>query len=158
MEFTMKKILIALAASVAVASPALANEGRIEARGGVVWACDGCQAEDVYGVAAGYDWDLGGKAFAGVEVAGDQISVSGSKVAFSFGGRLGARAGEKGKFYVNGGYQTESFPGFGGDPYAGVGYEQGIGQNLYLKAEYRHVFVDSFDDSNIIAAGVGVKF
>ena len=156
----MKKILIALVASASLATPALANEGRIEARGGVAWVCDGCTAEDVYGVAAGYDFDLGtgGKAFAGVEVAGDQIAVSGSKVAFSFGGRLGVRAGEKGKFYVNGGYQTESFPAFGGDPYAGVGYEQGIGQNFYVKAEYRHLFVDAFDDTNVVAAGVGVRF
>lgn len=155
----MRKVLIALAATVAaVASPAMANEGRIEARGGAAWVCDGCGTEDVWGIAAGYDWDLGDKAFVGLEVSGDKIGVSGSKVAFSGTVRVGAKAGEKGKFYVNGGFQTESFAGNGGDPFAGVGFEQGIGKSLYVKAEYRHVFVDSFDDTNILAAGVGVRF
>ncbi len=96
----MRKILIALAASVAVASPALANEGRIEARGGVYF--DGTTTEDAYGVAAGYDFDLGKTAFAGVEVSGDKIATTGTKVAFGcnrpprhphFGNRQAVRRG-----------------------------------------------------------------
>ena len=72
----MRKVLIALAASAAaLASPAFAaGEGRIEARGGVVW--DGGSTEDVYGVAAGYDFDLGEKAIAGVEVSGHRRGLS----------------------------------------------------------------------------------
>lgn len=155
----MRKVLIALAATAAaVASPAMANEGRIEARGGVIWFCDGCGTEDVWGGAAGYDWDLGEKAFAGVEVSGDKIGVSGTKVSFGFGGRVGVRTGSNGRFYINGGWQTEPIAGFGGDPFAGVGFQQGFGNNLYGKVEFRHVFVDAFDDSNAVVAGLGVRF
>jgi len=68
----MRKILIALAATAAFASPALANEARVEARGGVIWS-DG-DTQDFWGMAAGYDFDLGEKAFAGLEVSGDKIA------------------------------------------------------------------------------------
>lgn len=154
----MKKFILPMLATLAVATPAMANEGRIEARGGVVWFCDGCDAQDVWGMAAGYDFDMGDKAFAGVEVAGDKIGTSGTKVVFSFGGRAGLKAGEKGKVYVNGGWSTEPIDGFTGDPYAGVGYEQGFGKNLYAKVEYRHTFVDAFDDQNAVAVGLGLRF
>jgi outer membrane immunogenic protein len=153
----MKKILIALAASVAVASPALANEGRIEARGGIVW--DGGSTEDVYGVAAGYDFDLGTGAFAGVEVSGDQIADTGTKVAFGFTGRLGARTSPTSKLYVAGGYTTAPCTGCEDAVHAGAGFEQGFGGNLYGKVEYRHFFVDNgFSDYDSVAVGLGVKF
>ena len=34
----MRKIVLPLLASLALASPALANETRVEARGGVIWS------------------------------------------------------------------------------------------------------------------------
>jgi hypothetical protein len=68
-ELVMRKVLFALLASLAMASPALANESRVEARGGVIW--NGGDSEAIAGVAAGYDFDLGSKAFAGAEVSAD---------------------------------------------------------------------------------------
>ena len=120
----MRKIILPLLASLAVATPAMANEARIEARGGVFWS-DG-YTQDAYGVAAGYDFDLGEKAFAGVEVSGDKIADSNTKVAYGFTGRLGAKVGEKGKLYGTGGYTTETCTACANESWnAGAGYQQG---------------------------------
>lgn len=151
----MRKVLIALAASMAVASPALANEGRIEARGGIFWT-DG-YSHATAGAAAGYDFDLGQKAFAGVEVSADKVLDSGTKTAFGFSGRLGAKAGEKTKIFVDGGYTTEPCSGCDGAAHAGVGIEQGFGHNLYGKLGYRHYF-PSGQDFNAAVVGLGVRF
>lgn len=153
----MRKILIALAASVAVASPALANEGRIEARGGVYW--DGTSTEDAYGVAAGYDFDLGQSAFAGVEVSGDKIATTGTKVAFGATGRLGTRMGEAGKLYVAGGYTSEPCDLCEDATHLGAGFEAGFANAMYGKIEYRHYFVNGgFSDSDAVMVGIGTKF
>lgn len=153
----MRKILIALAATMAVATPALANEARVEARGGVIW--DGGTTEDFWGMAAGYDFDLGEKAFAGLEVSGDKIGSTGTKVAFGLTGRLGAKVSEKGKLFVDGGYTTEPCDLCEDSLHAGAGYEQGFGSNLYGKVAYRHYFVgNGVSDSDAVTVGLGFKF
>ena len=153
----MRLVLLSLAAAMAVASPALANEGRIEARGGVVW--DGGSTEDVYGVAAGYDFDLGSSAFAGVEVSGDKIADTGTKVAFGATGRLGAKVGSNTKVYVDGGFTSEPCDLCEDAIHAGAGAEVGFGRNLYGKLGYRHFFVDNgFSDYDSVVVGLGVRF
>ena len=148
----MRKVLLALAVSVAVASPALANEARVEARGGVIW--DGGTSEATAGVAAGYDYDLGTSGFFGAEVSADKVLVSGSDIYFGLTARGGIKAGENGKLFFAGGYTV----GEGEDmPHLGAGYEHNLGKNVYLKGEYRHFFSD-FSDSDAISVGVGVKF
>ena len=148
----MRKVLLALAASVAVASPALANEARVEARGGVIW--DSGTSEATAGVAAGYDYDLGSNAFFGAEVSVDKVLVSGSDVYYGLTGRAGIKVGENGKLFVAGGYTV----GEGEDvPHLGAGYEHKLGSNLYLKGEYRHFFSD-FTDADAVSAGIGFKF
>lgn len=149
----MRKVLITLGvAAAAISTPALANEGRVEARGGIAWANG--NEEAVAGVAAGYDFDLGEKAFAGVEASADHVLASGADFVFGATGRVGFRVGENGKLYAAGGY---SF-GDGEDvPHAGAGYEHKVNDNVYLKAEYRHFFSD-FIDVNTVVVGVGVEF
>ena len=78
----MRLVILPLIALAAAATPALANEARVEARGGVIW--DGGVTEDVWGIAAGYDWDLGEKTFVGLEVSGDKIGVSGRGASLAF--------------------------------------------------------------------------
>ena len=102
----MRKVLLPLLASIAVASPAMANEARVEARGGVFWS-DG-YTQDSYGVAAGYDFDLGETLFAGAEISADKIADTGTKVAFGFTGRAGVKTGEAGKLFVASGYTTDA--------------------------------------------------
>ncbi|WP_336977807.1 hypothetical protein [Altererythrobacter fulvus] len=144
--------LAAVAASAAVASPAFANEARVEARGGVIWG--GGDEEATAGIAAGYDFDLGSTAFAGVEVSADKALVGGADIGVGFTGRLGVKASEATKLYVDGGYTVSD----GEDtPHLGAGVEQMFGKSLYGKVYYRHNFSD-FTDTDTVGVGVGVKF
>lgn len=143
--------LATVAATALVAIPAQANEGRIEARGGVAWA--GGDSEATAGAAAGYDFDLGNSAFFGVEGSADKVLVDGADVALGVTGRLGAKIGEKGKLFAAGGYSFNA-----GDAWhLGGGYEHLVTDSVYLKIEYRHFF-DDVIDVNSAVAGVGVKF
>ena len=147
--------LLAAAAFGAAATPALANEARVEARGGVYWLPGTSKA--VAGIAAGYDFDLGAGAFSGVEISGDKVLTSGTKVAFGFTGRLGAKLSGA-KLFAAGGYTTEPCDFCEGAWHAGVGGEVPLMANVYGKLEYRHFFVKNFQDSDSVVAGVGLKF
>jgi hypothetical protein len=155
-EFPMKKIVLPLIASLAFATPALANEARLEVRGGAIWSNG--TTEDTWGAAAGYDFDLGTSAFAGVEVSGDKIGTSGTKVAWGLTGRLGAKFNET-KLYANGGYTTEPCDLCESTWHAGAGVQQGLGNKFYVKGEYRHNFERNLQPgSDALVAGVGIKF
>lgn len=155
----MRKVLLALAATAAVAAtPALANEARVEARGGAIWYGGGSDA--VAGIAAGYDFDLGSAAFAGVELSADKILTSGTKVAFGFTGRAGAKLGDAAKLFATGGYTTAPCSGFcDGNWHLGAGVNYNVGSKVYLTTEYRHFFKNSWaDQGDAVTAGVGMKF
>ena len=151
----MRKIILPLLASLAVATPALANEARVEARGGVYWVPG--DSEATAGVAAGYDFDLGPAVFTGVEVSADKILTSGTKAAFGFTGRVGTKLAST-KLFAAGGYTTEPCDLCEGAWHAGAGAEVPLMGNVYAKAEYRHFFVNNFADSDSVVAGVGIKF
>lgn len=153
----MKKLILPLIAAMAVATPAMANEGRVEVRGGVIW--DGGFSEDTWGAAAGYDFDLGTTAFAGVEVSGDKIGTSGTKVAFGSAARLGIKAGPGTRVFAAGGYTTEACNSCGGQWNVGAGVEQKVSGPVYVKAEYRHYFANNFGSNlDALVAGVGFRF
>jgi outer membrane immunogenic protein len=143
--------LIAAAAALVAATPAAANEARVEARGGIVWA--GGENEPLAGAAVGYDFDLGSTAFAGVEASGDKVLVDGADVVWGATVRAGAKLGE-GKLYAAGGY---SF-GEGEDvPHLGGGYQHDLSSGVYVKWEYRHFFSDVVD-ADVVAMGLGMSF
>jgi outer membrane immunogenic protein len=153
----MRKFILPLIATLAIASPALANETRAEVRGGAIWS-DGT-TEDTYGAAVGYDFDLAPTTFAGVEVSGDKIATTGTKVAFGVTGRLGIKAATGTKVYAAGGYSTEPCDLCETSWHAGAGVEQNVSGPFYVKAEYRHYFVgNAVPDSDALVAGVGIKF
>lgn len=153
----MKKFVLPILASLVVATPAFANETRVEARGGVIWSNGG--SEDTWGAALGYDFDLGSTAFAGVEVSGDKIGTSGTKVAFGFTGRAGMKAGEGTRLFGAGGYTTEACDGCEGQWHLGAGLEQKVSGPVYVKVEYRHFFEnDVITGSDAVVGGVGVRF
>src|SRR3546814_3315705 len=91
-------VSLAAAATAALATPALANETRVETRGGVIW--NHGDTEAIAGVAGGYDFDLGDKAFAGVDVSADKVLKSDNRVSWGFGGRAGLKTGSGGKVYA----------------------------------------------------------
>ena len=153
----MRKFILPVLVSLAVATPAVANEARVEARGSVVFGSG--VTEDAYGIAAGYDFDLGQSGFAGVEVSGDKIAADGYKVAFGFTGRAGIKASTGTRIYANGGYTTETCDGCETSWHAGAGFEQNLGSNIYGKLEYRHFFVrNSIPDFDAVAIGFGMRF
>ncbi len=153
----MRKVLLSLAASLVIATPALANEGRIEGRGGVIW--DRGSTKAIAGVAAGYDFDLGTSVFAGPEVSADKVLTDNTRVSFGAGGRAGVKTSAAGKLYAVGSYQTKPCAGCEHSWTAGAGYQQGFGNRLYGKVEYRHFFVgNGFSDPDAVTAGLGVKF
>ena len=153
----MQKFLVPLLAALAVATPANANEARVEARGGVFFG--GGVTQDVWGVAAGYDFDLGDTTFAGVEVSGDKIGTSGTKVAFGATGRLGMKAKTGTRLFVEGGYTTEICDTCEHSIHAGAGFEQDISPNVYGKFGYKHFFVGSgIPDFDAAVVGIGVRF
>jgi outer membrane immunogenic protein len=152
----MKKIFVIGAAALAfAAAPAMANETRVEARGGIVWA-NGFD-EATAGIAAGYDFDLGETAFAGVEVSGDKILTDNTRVSFGFGGRVGAKLGEAGKLYVASSYQTKPCSFCDDSVSVGAGYQHALGEKLYAKVEYRRYIADG-TDLNGAVIGIGAKF
>ncbi len=153
----MHKIVLPLLASLALASPALANETRVEARGGVIWSNG--TSEDTWGGALGYDFDLGQTTFAGLELSGDKIGTDGTKVAFGATGRLGVKAGTGTRLFGAGGYTTEACDACEGQWHLGAGIEQNVSGPVYVKAEYRHFFKnDVIADGDALVAGVGVRF
>ena len=155
----MRKFVVLTAAAVAAfATPAAAEDGgeaRAEVRGGIVWVED--FSEGTLGAAAGYDFDLGETAFAGVELSGDKILVDGAEVLVGTTGRLGLKLGEDGKLFATGGYSF-TLTDDGGDAFhAGAGYHHKLGESFYLGAEYRHYF-DDFVDADALNAVVGLTF
>lgn len=152
----MRLVILSAAAALVAATPAVANEIRVEARGGVVW--EEGNSDAVAGVAAGYDFDLGEKTFVGMEVSADKRLVDGAKVAFGFTGRAGAKLGA-GKLYADGGYTTTFDNAYVDSWHLGAGYEHSFGEKLYGKVSYRHFFnEDVAIDSDAVVVGVGVKF
>ena len=153
----MRLAILSLVAAAAAVSPALANEARFEGRGGVILS--GGNSEGIAGVAAGYDWDLGDNAFAGLEVSGDKILESNTRVSLGIGGRVGAKLGEAGKLYVVSTYQTKPCKFCEESVSAGAGYQHAFGESLYGKIEFRHNFVgNGVKDTNTVAIGIGTKF
>ncbi|RYE72904.1 MAG: hypothetical protein EOO80_19695, partial [Oxalobacteraceae bacterium] len=118
----------------------------------------GVDDEAIAGIAAGYDYDLGKNGFVGLEVSGDKILTSGTKVSFGASVRAGAKVADATKIYAIGGYNTEFVDDFGGQWSAGAGLQQDIGSRLYAKVEYRHAFIDDFNDSDVVVGGLGVRF
>lgn len=152
----MRYIVLPLLASLAVASPALANEARVEARAGIVW--DSNDSEATAGIAAGYDWDLGSNAFVGLETSADKILTDHQRVTFGIGGRVGVKTSPDGKLYAVSTYQSKNCKYC--DEYftLGAGYQHNLGNNLYGKIEYRHNFIENISDYDSALVGLGVKF
>lgn len=147
--------LIAAAAALASAAPAAANEARVEARAGMSFG--NSQSEEfIGGVAAGYDFDIGEKAFIGAEASLDKLFVDNSGVVLGGTARIGVKEGNV-RIFVAGGY-TDFTCDFCGDAvHGGAGLELALSEKLYGKLEYRHFFIDGID-SNVVATGVGMRF
>lgn len=150
---TMRKISILAAVAAFAASPAMAaGEGRVVANGGIVFA--GGASEATIGAEAGYDFDLGDKAFVGVAGGVKKILADGSDAFFEVVGRVGAKLGDKTKIYALGGL---AFCCGSSDGFAGVGLQRNFGNLLLGNIEYRRI-IGSGTDLNFVTVGLGVRF
>ena len=135
----------------------MADETRVEARGGVVWANG--DSEATAGVALGHDYNLAPHTFIGAEVSADKILTSNALVSFGANARAGVSVPLLGKLYATGGYATKAFHGSVHSWNLGAGVQHDILPMTYAKLEYRHYFVgEGFNDLNAVALGVGLKF
>lgn len=164
----MKRILIAAALAVTVATPAFAQDAEAPANnfaGARIGAEIGVADDDLfgtesftYGLEAGYDFDLGGKAIAGI-VAGIQDSDDTGR-ELSIGGRLGANIGSKALVYGTVGYSNlEVVDDFELDGVRfGLGVEVAPHKNVYLKAEQRYANYELGAELWQTVVGVGFRF
>jgi hypothetical protein len=157
----MRQVLIAAAAACAMgafAGPAMAGTSgdvRAEIRSGVNWN-DGQAAKGTIGGAIGYDYNLPGGAFIGVEQAIDKTLVSRDNAVGSSSARFGLHATPRDKVYVISGYSYGA--GYHDGAHLGGGVEHSFGP-YYGKVEYRHVFNnDSAVQTNQVLIGGGIKF
>ncbi len=155
----MRIALVSLAAvaAVAAASPAFANETRVEARTGVIW--DGSDSEAVAGGAIGYDYDLNDKFFVGVEGSADKVLASNTRVSWGVGGRAGVKLTPATKLYAASTWQSK-FTKYGNSAVGvGGGIQQDLGNKFYGKVEYKHLIVgDNTPDADLGLVGLGMKF
>lgn len=150
----MRLALSSIACTLIITTPALANDARVEVRGGVAWP-DGQTAKATAGAAVGYDVSLGGGAFVGAEESVDKPLEGGTNARFATSGRIGVKASPSDKIYATGGYNYGKGPN-GTD--IGGGWEHNFG-GLYGKVEYKHFFnEDAAPNSNAALVGLGVKF
>jgi outer membrane immunogenic protein len=142
------------------ATPAMAGEGRIEARTGYVETnlrLDDISSLDTgkgvnLGAAVGYDFDLGRKLFLGPEASVDfttaEKNILGAHVSnerqFTLAARFGVKVGQDVKLFLLGGIANSnvrvdrvSLTGTGG--LGAVGLEYSISKRIFLKAESRYI-------------------
>jgi hypothetical protein len=158
----MRQVLIAAAAAAcamgAFAGPAMAGTSgdvRAEVRSGVDWE-DGQAAKGTIGAAIGYDYNLPGGAFIGVEQAIDKTLVTRDDAVGSTSARFGIHATPRDKLYVISGYSYGS--NYQDGAHLGGGVEHSFGP-YYGKVEYRHIFNnDAANQNNQVLIGAGVKF
>lgn len=150
-------VSFAAVAAAAAATPALANEARVEARTGVIW--DGSNSDAVAGIAAGYDYDLGNNLFVGIQGSADKVLASDTRVSWGAGGRIGVEAAPGTKVYALADWQSKNCRFCNSAVGVGGGVQQDVGARYYVKAEYQHLLVgDNTPDADRGLVGVGVKF
>jgi outer membrane immunogenic protein len=176
----MKRFVAAALAATTFATPAFAQDAatftgpRVEAVIGYdVVGIPGISDPDgfAYGVGLGYDFAAGG-VILGVEA---EISDSETKVTDAVGdtletdrdiyvgGRIGTVIGQS-LLYAKAGYTNARFEadGIGGANADGIrlgaGVEYALGNNLFLKGEYRYSNYEADISRNQVVAGFGFRF
>lgn len=135
----MRKLLLILAmpaATALLATPALADETRVEVHtSGNFYGGDYQQS---IGAAVGHDFSLAPGAFVGAEASLDKLLATDTLTSFGLSGRVGANLGPVGKLYAVGGWATAPYHGGNPDWNVGAGYQHSFLPGTYAKLEYRH--------------------
>ncbi|HEX8480734.1 MAG TPA: porin family protein, partial [Allosphingosinicella sp.] len=148
---------------------------------------DGSDSGIVYGIGAGYDFDIGKKMELGIDLSADlntmeecrtSVIVANDRACLDAGRdlaaavRLGYRVSPNGTVYALAGYTNARFrfdyttpanvttrDGRNLDGFRlGAGYQHGFGKKAYGKVEYRYSNYESDVSRHQVLLGVGVKF
>lgn len=143
--------IAAVAVLATVATPAVANETRLEARGGIAWVSGA--SDETIGVALGHDVDLGQTTFIGVEAVADtDFNISDPTIGVN--ARLGFKAGENSKLFASAGYAYST--GFEiDDAVVGAGFQHNLGASSLVSIQYQR-YIDF--DINRATVGLGFRF
>ena len=161
----MKFIAAALAASMLIASPALAQDNagftgaRVEVTAGYNDITGAFDANNVvYGAAAGFDLPVGNKLTFGIEANASNVFENERQIGAA--ARLGYAVTPKALVYVKGGYNNyrnvfhRNLDGF----VIGTGLEYKVSNHTYVKVQYDYSDFQGRTGSSAVQAGVGVRF
>ncbi len=129
-------VIASLAGALALATPAFADETRVEVH--TTGNFYGGDYQQSIGVAAGHDFTLAPMVFAGAEVSADKLLAANTLTSVGITGRAGANLGPAGKIYAVGGWATTPYHGGNSDWDFGAGYSHSLLFGTYGKVEYRH--------------------
>lgn len=153
----MRLMVLGLAAALAAATPALADETRIELHGGGSWVSQHPNFD--IGAGIGRDFTLAPATFVGVEASLDKILGSNAVTMLGLEGRAGLNVPVVGKLYAVSGYNTKPYSGTKGEWNLGLGVQKSIEPGAYIKLEYRHYFAnDTMLAREGLLAGIGGTF
>jgi opacity protein-like surface antigen len=164
----MRHLLWAVLLSVVPVTPAFAGgDGNLQAITGAEIFQGSANLN--YGIAGGYDFDLGGKGFIGVQATVDKSTLDGSDgdsvasdVDLGAQARIGLRTGEVSRAYLLAGLSSLKLDTGGNSRQtglrAGIGYEQGLFGKALVKLEYRFSTYGDAGSRNQILAGFGFRF
>ena len=129
-------LIAGFAGAMALATPALADETRVEVNtSGNFYGGDYQQS---IGAAVGHDFTIAPMLFAGPEVSLQKILATDTLTSVGISGRVGANLGPAGKLYAVGGWATTPYHGGNPDWDIGAGYSHALTIGTYGKVEYRH--------------------
>ena len=188
-EFMRYSVALCGLLALAAASPAAAEGFRAEVHGG--W--DRLSTNDmedsgvVYGVGFGYDWNVGGNGFVGLDfsvddstmkecetsalVANDRLCVRAGR-DLAAGIRGGFNVSPDGKLYALAGYTNARFKASYTTPAGvttrdaenldgfrlGAGYQHALGSQAYGKVEYRYSNYEADTSRHQVLVGLGMNF
>jgi hypothetical protein len=160
MRHTVKGLVLGgLAAALALSTPALADETRVEVD--TTGNFYGGDYQQSIGVAAGHDFTLAPGLFAGPEVSITKLLASDTLTSVGISGRAGADLGAAGKLYAVGGWASQPYHGGNPDWNIGAGYQHALLPGTFGKVEYRH-YTSSADgvtpSRDAITLGFGAHF
>ncbi|WP_420382659.1 hypothetical protein [Novosphingobium sp.] len=129
-------LIPAIAGAVVLATPALADQTRVEVNtSGNFYGGDYQQS---IGLAAGHDFTLAPLIFAGPEVSINKLLATDTLTSVGISGRAGASLGPAGRIYAVGGWASTPYHGGSADWDFGAGYSHALLLGTYGKIEYRH--------------------
>lgn len=143
--------IAAAAVAAVIATPASADETRVEVRGGIVWCCG--VSDETIGVALGHDFTASNDLFIGVEAVAD-TNFDFVDPTIGVNARLGTMMSENSKLFVTAGYAYETGIDYD-DILIGAGYQHNFGTNALLSVQYQR-YIDL--DINRASVGIGYRF